>query len=203
MRFFFYPGQPVGLPNHARFTIFATQPFIKKMIRQARHVFFKLFSVLVFFSILLSCSKEEVSNDPLVGTWEATSFITSVPVDENGDGVKNTDLMEEVGCISMRCGFGINGSVSIESSHMTYEIDIVDGKVVMTPKGCEASTERGTWTVNDAYTQLAIDFVLDGSGALNSVSIDITLTESQLIMKDMVYEEGEEPVLYTIEFKRV
>jgi hypothetical protein len=155
----------------------------------------------VLLAIAFSCSKDEIDS-PLVGHWEATSFTASEPIDDNGDGIKNTDLIKELECISMAIDFSSKGKVSIETTEVTYDFTSVDGNLVLTPKGCGPLTEKGTWNNNDASTQLFIDFIVEGSTETTSLTIDISVTENRLVLKDLIFEESPKRITYTVELKK-
>lgn len=142
------------------------------------------------------------SDSLIVGKWEATDFFTSVPVDENKDEIKNTNLKEEVECIAMEINFRSNGALSIESTNMTYDISFENGEVILKPKGCEGEIQNGKWSINENSTLLFIEFNSSTNENPDVSNIDIELTNKQLILKDMVYEEGENPITYSIKFKR-
>lgn len=159
---------------------------------------------ILFFILLIiavSCSKDEIDT-PIVGRWEAISFITSEPVDENLDGNKNTDLSKELDCIAMTINFSASGKISIETNEVTYEITTVDGEVVVVPNGCSPITENGTFSLNDASTKLFIDFVVEGTNETTPVTIDISLSDNQLTLKDLIYEENPNTITYTVELKK-
>jgi len=156
------------------------------------------FMVLVFFT---GCSKDKIDS-LITGKWEAVNFTTSVPVDENGDGIENTDLTKEMSCVSMHANFSSNGKFTLESTNVTYDITYVDGKVVLKPSGCGVQTEKGTWNMNETSTMLFLEFIIDGKDEPEPVDINIELSENRLVLKDLFYEETEETITYTIEFER-
>lgn len=156
---------------------------------------------LILIIIAVSCSKDEIDS-PLVGRWEAISFITSEPVDENMDGIKNSDLAKELDCIAMTIDFSASGKISIETNEVTYEITTVDGEVVVLPNGCGPITEHGTFSLNDASTKLFVDFIVEGSNETTPVTIDISLSDNQLILHDLIYEENPNTITYTVELKK-
>ena len=159
--------------------------------------------ILYFFLIfLIGCSKDEI-NSPINGKWEAFSFITSVPVDDNQDGVKNTDLKKEMECVAMEANFSSNGKFTLESTDITYDVAVVDGSVVLTPTGCGIQTENGNWSLNESSTILFLEFKVEGNPETTSVNVNIDLSENQLVFKDLLYKEKPELISYTIEFKRI
>ena len=153
--------------------------------------------IVLFFS----CSIDEIDS-LLVGTWDANSFITSEPVDENGDGIKNIDLKKEMECVAMVVDFSSRGEFSIESTDAIYDFNYVDGKLVLEQKGCGVQHEKGNWNINASSTKLFLEFIIDGNDQANLVEVNIELTESLFIMKDLVFDEGENTITYTVEFAR-
>ncbi len=132
-----------------------------------------LYSVLV---IIVSCSKEE-SETPLVGDWEAISFTTSEPVDENGDGTSHTDLYEEMDCVLMEASFTSRGNFTTTSFDANYDIDIVDGEVILTPTGCTPFDENGKWSLNDTETTLYLEFQVPGKDDPTLVEVQVEITD--------------------------
>jgi hypothetical protein len=152
--------------------------------------------------VLLGCSKDKIDSY-INGQWEAVSFTTSEPVDENMDGVKNTDLKLEMDCVTMNANFSSDGNFTLESTDVTYDITYVDGKVVLKPTGCGVQTEKGTWSVNESTTVLFLEFKVEGKDETTAVDVNIELSENRLVLKDLFYKEDTETITYTIEFKRI
>ena len=152
--------------------------------------------------VLLGCSKDKIDS-VINGKWEAVSFTTSAPVDENMDGIKNTDLKKEMDCVTMKANFSSNGDFTLESTDVTYDITYVDGEVVLNPTGCGVQTEKGTWSVNESTTVLFLEFKVDGRDETTPVNVSIELSENRLVLKDLFYKEDLETITYTIEFKRI
>ena len=158
--------------------------------------------LLLFFALVLlaACSDDELSS-PIVGNWEGISFTASMPVDENGDGTAHINLKEEMDCVAMEAGFTARGNFSITSYEATYDIDIVDGEVILTPSGCSSIDESGHWTLNDASTILYLEFIVAGKDEAALVEVSVDLSDQQLIMKDLPFgDDGS--ITYTVEFKR-
>lgn len=152
-------------------------------------------------ALLLGCSDDTIDS-LLVGNWEGISFTTSVPVDENNDGEKNTDLKQEMDCISMEAEFTAAGRFSLVSTDATYDIEIVNGEVVLVPTGCTNITETGHWTLNSRSTLLQLGFSIPGKDEPTLVDVPIELTENRLVMKDLFFSDDEGLVTFTVEFRR-
>lgn len=158
--------------------------------------------LLGFILIMAACSKDEL-NSPLVGKWEGVSFTTSQPVDENMDGTAHTDLTEEMECVKLEASFSASGNFTISSAEDTYDIDIVNGEVILTHTGCSNFEENGSWNVNETNTELYLEFKVAGNPEVTFVDVRIELSENQLIMKDLFYNEiDEEIITYTVIFAR-
>jgi len=156
--------------------------------------------LLFAFVVLAACSDDEL-NSPIVGDWEGISFTTSIPVDENGDGTAHVNLEEEMDCVAMKAGFTARGNFSITSYEASYNIDIVDGEVILTHTGCSSIDETGNWTLNDASTVLYLEFIVAGKNEPTLVEVSVDLSDRQLIMKNLPFSE-DGSVTYTIEFER-
>lgn len=167
-------------------------PFLKKAIRLL------LFS---FFVITVSCSKEE-SETPLTGDWEAISFTTSEPVDENGDGTSHTDLYEEMECVMMEASFTPRGNFTTTSFDATYDIDIVDGEVILTPTGCTPIDENGKWSLNDNETTLFLEFNVPGKDDPTLVEVQVEISAQRLVLKDLWFSD-DGSITYRVEFRKV
>lgn len=165
--------------------------FLKKVVRLL------LFSMLV---ILASCSKDE-SETPLIGEWEGFSFITSEPVDENMDGTAHSDLFEEMDCVSIKASFTARGNFTVTSFEATYDIEVVDGEVILTPTGCSPVDETGKWNLNDIETILYLEFDVPGKDEPTLVDVQIELSEQILVMKGLPFSD-DGSITYTVEFKR-
>lgn len=160
----------------------------------------KIFFLLATLAAMFSCSDDEL-NSPLTGTWEGVSFTASEAVDENQDGVAHTDLKEENDCVSMEAEFTSHGRFSITSSDISYDISIVNGEVVLTPKGCVSTTESGHWSLDANATMLILEFDIEGKDDPTVVNIQIELSDQNLVMKDLLYSE-DPPITYTVEFHK-
>lgn len=150
--------------------------------------------------LVFACSKDEI-NSPLVGTWTGVSFTASEPVDENLDGVAHTDLKEEMDCVSMEAVFTSRGNFSLTSTDATYDVQVIDGKVVLVPTGCSRSTESGNWSLNELETLLTLSFEIAGKDEPTVVEIPIELSASRLVMKELLFSENP-LVTFTVEFIR-
>ena len=154
--------------------------------------------ILVLF---FSCSKDEEFNSPLVGNWNGISYTTSAPVDENMDGTAHTDLKQEMECVSIKASFTSRGNFTITSAEDTYDIDIINGEVILTHTGCSSYEENGTWSLNESNTLLYLEFEIPGNPETTLVEVQIELSENHLVMKNLDYSE-DGSITYTVEFER-
>ncbi len=157
-----------------------------------------VFAVILF--LFFACSKDE-NDSPLVGKWNAVSFMASEAVDENGDGETNIDLSEEIDCVAMEASFTAAGRFSIISSDATYDVQIVDGKVVLVPTGCSSTTETGHWTTNESSTILYLEFDIAGKEDPYLMEIQIEVSNDWLVLKDLSYSD-DGSITYTVEFEK-
>jgi len=161
-----------------------------------------LWSIFLFLLIgIVGCSKDN-DNSLLPGKWVSVSFTTSVPVDENADGTANTDLSLEMDCLSMEAEFTSRGNFSITSTDVTYEIEFVNGEVVLFPTGCGSYTEKGNWNIDAASTLLSLEFEVAGNPQTTAIDVQIDLTDNSLIMKDLLYSEDSVRITYAVEFRK-
>lgn len=160
--------------------------------------------VRVVFLILLlvaaGCSDNEI-NSPLVGEWEGIRFMASEPVDENGDSTAHTDLKEEMDCVSMQATFRSNGNFILTSYEATYDIDIVNGEVILTPTGCSPIEETGRWYLNESSSILSLEFNVPGKDAPTRVEVNIQLSAERLILINLPFSD-DGSITYSVEFQR-
>lgn len=83
---------------------------------------FFLTSLSLFF---FSCSSDdEVTEEvSIVGTWTATSFITSTSFDLNGDGQESNDIIQELDCYMSVLTFRADETFSSSTSDIILEED--------------------------------------------------------------------------------
>ena len=103
----------------------------------------------------------------------------------------------------MEANFSSSGKFTLKSTSVTYDISVVNGEVILTPSGCSAQTENGTWSIDESSTHLFLEFVVEGNPEKTLLTVEIELSGNQLVMKDLYYKEVDsETVTYTIEFRR-
>ncbi len=159
-------------------------------------------ALYILLIIVFGCSKDKIDS-PINGKWEAISFTTSIPVDVNLDGTKNTDLKKEMSCVSMKANFSSRGNFTFESTSVTYDISVVNGEVILKPSGCGVQNENGTWKTDESLTQLFLEFIVEGNPEKTPLTVAIELSGDRLVMKDLYYKEvNSETVTYSIEFKK-
>lgn len=85
---------------------------------------------IIFFILLLplifsSCSSDDgaVQEVSILGTWTATSFITSTSFDLNGDGQESNDIIQELDCYMSVLTFRADGTFSSATSDIILEED--------------------------------------------------------------------------------
>ncbi len=153
-----------------------------------------------FLLLAIACSKDEI-NSPLVGTWKGVSYTASEAVDENMDGESHADLTEEMDCVSMEAEFSSSGQFSITSSDATYDVQVINGEVVLIPTGCDSTTETGSWSMNETSSVLYLEFEISGKDEAFLVEIQIELSEQRLVMKNLPFSDDGK-ITYTVEFAR-
>jgi len=155
----------------------------------------------VILLLIFSCSKDEI-NSPLNGKWRGISYIASEPVDENMDGEAHADLSEEIDCVLIEAEFTSRGHFSLTSSDATYDVQIINGEVVLVPKGCTSTSENGSWTLNETSTVLYLEFDIPGKDEPYLMEVQIDLSEQHLVMKDLPYKD-DGSITYTVEFEKM
>lgn len=157
--------------------------------------------LLILFTVILSgCSDNEIDS-PLVGNWKGVRFTASEPVDENGDGNTHTDLKKEMDCVSMEAKFTGKGNFTITSTDATYDIQIVNGEVVLIPTGCSSIDETGKWSLNANDTLLFLEFKIQGKDEPTIVEVQIELSARSLLMKDLLFND-DGSITYSVEFEK-
>lgn len=154
----------------------------------------------MFLLFVLACSKDEI-NSPLVGTWQGVSYFASEPVDENMDGESHSDLTEEMDCVSMEAEFTSSGRFSITAYDATYDVQVINGEVVLIPTGCDSTTENGSWSMNETSSVLYLEFEISGKDDPFLVEIQIELSDQRLVMKNLPFSD-DGSITYTVEFAR-
>lgn len=93
----------------------------------------KKVNILVLFAILLcvSCSKDDVNNEGIIGEWTLTKIELTTPLDTNNDGVSSLNLVEENPIINGTLNFldELNGSIFYTST-VTFNSRIEDGQLI-------------------------------------------------------------------------
>ena len=163
----------------------------------------KIGNGLMAVVLLLSfaCSKDEI-NSPLIGKWTGISYIASEPVDENLDGEAHADLQEEIDCVLIEAEFTSRSRFSLTSSDASYDVQVIDGKVVLVPTGCTSTSENGSWTLNETSDVLTLEFVIPGKDEPFLMNVQIDLSEQHFVMKDLPYND-DGSITYTVEFEKV
>jgi hypothetical protein len=101
----------------------------------------------------------------------------------------------------MKASFTARGNFTITSSEATYNIDIIDGELLLTPTGCTTTNEIGKWSLNDASSVLYLEFDISGKDDPTSVEVQIELSDQKLVLKNLPFSK-DGSITYTVEFKR-
>ena len=169
------------------------------MIRKQLLIGSRVF-VLFLIALIFGCNDNEIDS-PIVGNWVGVNFTASEPVDENGDGTAHTDLKQELDCVSMEASFSGKGNFTITSADATYDIQIVDGEVILIPTGCNSIEETGKWSLNANDTVLLLEFKIPGKDEPTIVEVQIELSAQSLFMKDLLFND-DGSITYSVEFEK-
>ncbi|WP_303316009.1 hypothetical protein Q4Q34_13280 [Flavivirga abyssicola] len=78
--------------------------------------------ILCFTLLITSCSEEESNDLSIVGTWKLTAWEVADGFDMNNDGIVNTNILDEIECISNETL--IFETEGVVSSNKTFNPDI-------------------------------------------------------------------------------
>ena len=115
----------------------------------------RLMSVFILAVLLVSCSSDDDADvyQGILGEWKLIQANVENPIDVNGDGVAETDLMEEIPCFTGTSEFLADGTFS--QSFAQLEITEVNGEPTY---GCNGfSTNSGIYELNGNQLKLTID----------------------------------------------
>ena len=89
---------------------------------------------LLFLSILFlftSCSKDDVNNEHLIGTWKLSAINLTTPLDINGDGLTSLNIIEEYSIIEASLVFTneVKGSINY-NSYVSIHSRIENGNLI-------------------------------------------------------------------------
>ncbi|MGI9552079.1 MAG: DUF5004 domain-containing protein [Aurantibacter sp.] len=134
-------------------------------------IIYLLIGVLVF-----SCSSDDGSTpEPsIVGSWNATSFTTSLLFDFNGDGEESNDIISELECYTSHLALSEDGTFSSSTSDLiiTQTGDSFTGE-------CGPSFRRsGTYTYDNGVLTTV------NSGQTITSMVNFTATELTLSAQD-------------------
>ncbi len=115
----------------------------------------RLMSVFILAVLLVSCSSDDDANDykGIVGEWNLIQANPENPIDVDGDGLADSNLMAEIPCFSGSSLFREDGTFSQSFSQL--EQTEVNGVFTY---GCNGfSINTGTYVLNGNQLTLTID----------------------------------------------
>lgn len=155
-----------------------------------KNAFLKICLLLIVIS-LFSCEAEDMQgveeynsrmlnafiyDSDIVGEWDLQNIYSANPVDLNGDGVLNNDLLSEVSCFDP-VQIIFKGDKTFSSINSRMDIKLVDGKVEYS---CNSSTaENGIWSLKNN----TITFYVARGGVMVKFDRQIMLTDNSFIFE--------------------
>ncbi len=116
-----------------------------------RTIMKRLMSVLFIAVLFASCSSDDdnTSEVGIVGSWTLVELNASIPLDLNGDGTADRNIMNEIPCFEGNASFTAGGNYLLTLSNVAEEE--VNGEMVFVCNG--SSVNSGTYTLNgDQFT---------------------------------------------------
>ncbi|MDT0646986.1 lipocalin family protein [Zunongwangia sp. F260] len=182
----------------------ATQPFI----------------LIVLLSILTGCSKSDTPMDSekniasnvvitpsnLYGEWGISKLITDTPVDLNGDGSLNTNILLETNCFkSMAITFKSNSKFTTTNSQMNFEAGTDSDAFAC----LEDRKDRGSWQIEG--NKLTLNISIDGEiySQTKTISLndgkfefDVSRMESAAYVNDPGTTDASGITIISIEYEK-
>ncbi|WP_299228742.1 lipocalin family protein [uncultured Psychroserpens sp.] len=111
------------------------------------------------------CTMNNQSDEDIVGTWLATSWISEEPVDINNDGVESTDLLAEFECYNNETiVFNANNTgviMSTSYADVLFEIEVGSSDTYIYSVDCILEDENTSFTWSQNGSQITIVDELD------------------------------------------
>ena len=147
----------------------------------------KYLMIVLCVVLFTTCKKDESKTEKsIIGTWKSTKVTTSVPIDINKDGIKNTDYLKEVkGCWEYTFDFLENGNLHLK---IKYSPEDEYGNVDINE--CFPEDLIGTWEVNDSSTKLYIQFTegFNYGSTMNifhdPINAGVSISDNQLFINE-------------------
>ena len=141
----------------------------------------KLFFTLVLSCLfLVSCSGNDINDDPLLGVWELTEWNIADGFDINNDGFISTNLLNEIDCTSNETLlFEPNNIVSLNTTfNPKLEVALINNSTDEYSFSVECDTE-GVVSLATFYSQEGDSVTFGESEAIvNGDQISIVFKES-------------------------
>ncbi len=154
-------------------------------------------------SLLTSCNKTElpiqegesfqsinanIQPRRLFGNWQLSEMLADIPVDLNGDGTGNTNLLLETDCFDdMRIEFFQDGTFFTENAQMDFAAGASDNEF----ECLSGRDDIGTWEINrnELILTILVDGVLYTDTKIikltgNRFSFEVTEEESDIYVND-------------------
>lgn len=138
--------------------------------------FTSILSLLIAYVLLVSCTKnDEVYEPSISGVWKLTAWNVSSPLDLNNDGVSNSNLLLEFGCLNdSEIIFKDSWNATIfYSSDVSFHVER-ENEGLFFMISCSLDNESGP--VQSTYVQEENDVILNNNGELSH----FTLSENTL-----------------------
>ena len=141
---------------------------------------FSIILVVIIALVFTSCTKEEVPITDLVGSWKLVELNVETPIDLNGDGVLNDNILDEISLIQATLSFEGNdkGSLSYNSG-VSISAENVDGKIHY---GVSSSISSDDKPMQFSYNHLEGLVTIQGDITYNNIGLE----QSQLTFEGNV-----------------
>lgn len=87
--------------------------------------------ILTILILFASCSKDDINNEDLIGSWKLTAINLTTPLDINGDGLNSLNIVEEYPIIEASLIFAdeVNGSIYY-NSYVSFATRMENGNLI-------------------------------------------------------------------------
>ena len=87
--------------------------------------------ILTILILFASCSKDDINNEYLIGSWKLTAINLTTPLDTNNDGFTSLNIVEENPIIDASLVFAneVNGNIYYNST-VSFNTRIENGNLI-------------------------------------------------------------------------
>lgn len=132
----------------------------------------KFLGILAIVFIVISCSNDDESTHPIVGTWIMTGYFLEEPEDNNGDGIYSDNFLDELTCLEREYIFIEDGSFELTLMLVTVNNDTGIWSCA------RIETILGSFILNDDEITIVLN-----TGSTNTNTYDFELTDDILVLR--------------------